>query len=309
MIDAHAFKELQVAPLRLKLMMTQARIQEWYEHHKGNVYVSFSGGKDSTVLLDIVRKMYSDIPVVFCDTGLEYPEIREFVQSCRDITIIRPKMSFLQVLQKYGYPVISKEQAQFIHEARTTKSDVLRDLRLHGRVYGGKRSTFGGIAKKWLFMLDAPFKISHKCCEIIKKNPFRAYAKETGRVRITGEMAQDSRLRKTKYLKEGCNAFQAKDPYSMPLGFWAEQDILEYIFTNKVPYCSVYGDISRNDGVYKTTGVSRTGCMFCCFGLHMEESTRENKFQIMKRTHPVQYAYCMNQLGIHDVLSFMGLPH
>lgn len=71
---------MQSWDLQRKIQVTTTRIIEWYEYFGGNVYVAFSGGKDSTVLLDIVRRIYPDVPAVFCDTGLEFPEIREFVK-------------------------------------------------------------------------------------------------------------------------------------------------------------------------------------------------------------------------------------
>ena len=72
-------EEMQRLPLQRKIQITTARIIEWYQHYDGKVYVAFSGGKDSTVLLDIVRRIYPDVPAVFSDTGLEFPEVREFV--------------------------------------------------------------------------------------------------------------------------------------------------------------------------------------------------------------------------------------
>jgi len=66
------------------------------------VYVSFSGGKDSTVLLHLVRSLYPEVPAVFCDTGLEFPEIKEFVRNTPDVTTIRPTMSFRKVLEIMG---------------------------------------------------------------------------------------------------------------------------------------------------------------------------------------------------------------
>ncbi len=73
--DAERLKELQALDLNRKIMITQTRIIEWYEHYNGQVCVSFSGGKDSTVLLHIARKLYPNITAVFSKTGLEYPEI------------------------------------------------------------------------------------------------------------------------------------------------------------------------------------------------------------------------------------------
>ena len=87
-------KILQALPLDIKIRKTEIRIREWYEHWGGNVYVSFSGGKDSTVLLDIVRRLYPDVPAVFSDTGLEYPEIKEFVKTFRHLHTFLASLSF-----------------------------------------------------------------------------------------------------------------------------------------------------------------------------------------------------------------------
>lgn len=110
-------RQLQALPLNIKIRKTEQRIREWYEHWEGNVYVSFSGGKDSTVLLDIVRHLYPNVPAVFSDTGLEYPEIKEFVKTFPNVIIVRPKHSFKEILTKYGYPIISKEVANTVDNA------------------------------------------------------------------------------------------------------------------------------------------------------------------------------------------------
>ena len=117
--DQKRLKELQALPLQRKIGFTAARITEWYNHYEGKVCVSFSGGKDSTVLLRIARKLYPDIKAVYCDTGLEYPEIKEFVKTFDNVDIVRPKMSFKQVIEKYGYPVVSKEVAELIYDKRS----------------------------------------------------------------------------------------------------------------------------------------------------------------------------------------------
>ena len=113
-------KQLQSLPLKAKVTLTKQRIREWYDHYDGQVYISFSGGKDSTVLVDIATKMgYTDIPLVFCDTGLEYPEIREFVKTYGDRVVwLKPKLTFKQTVEKYGYPFISKEVSEAVYGAR-----------------------------------------------------------------------------------------------------------------------------------------------------------------------------------------------
>lgn len=108
----HTLSELkayQWLDLNAKIDMTERRIMDWYDYFGGKVYISFSGGKDSTVLLDIARKLYPDIQAVFCDTELEYPEIRKFVKGYDNVLWLRPKMRFDEVIKKYGYPIISKE--------------------------------------------------------------------------------------------------------------------------------------------------------------------------------------------------------
>ena len=120
-------RQLQALPLDIKIRKTEQRIREWYEHWEGGVYVSFSGGKDSTVLLDIVRRLYPDVPAVFSDTGLEYPEIKEFVKTFPNVTIVRPKHSFKEILTKYGYPIISKEVANTVDNASRWIKENLTD--------------------------------------------------------------------------------------------------------------------------------------------------------------------------------------
>lgn len=78
---------MQSWSLQRKIQVTQTRIIEWYQKNNGKVYVSFSGGKDSTVLLDLARRIYPDIPAVFIDTGLEYPELRDFVKTIPNVTL------------------------------------------------------------------------------------------------------------------------------------------------------------------------------------------------------------------------------
>lgn len=121
-------QELRGLPLNLKVKLTKQRIREWVGHFgQDGVYVSFSGGKDSTVLLHLVREEYPDVPAVFCNTGLEYPEIVQFVKSFDNVEIIRPKKNFRQVIQDYGYPFISKEVSECAYGARKYLTKIMQE--------------------------------------------------------------------------------------------------------------------------------------------------------------------------------------
>ena len=116
--DAERLKELQALPLDRKIGISTARIIEWYRHWAGKVFLSFSGGKDSRAGLHLARSIFPDIPAVFSNTGLEYPEIQKFVTSFDNVEIIYPKMKFTEVVSTYGYPLISKEVSEAIYYAR-----------------------------------------------------------------------------------------------------------------------------------------------------------------------------------------------
>lgn len=316
--------QMQSLPLNAKIMMTKRRIREWYEHWDGQVYVSFSGGKDSTVLKHIVDSMYSDVPSLFVNTGLEYPEIQRFAKSQKNVFVVRPEVRFDEVLKTYGYPVIGKQQARCIRDLQNAdgRNEATVNLRLTGYTREGKYCPSMKLAAKWVPMKDAPFRISEQCCDVMKKVPAKKYQKETGRKPIMATMACESSLRQKAWRMTGCNAFTAKPPRSAPMSFWTENNILEYLVKFNVPYCSVYGEIKQgDDGSYYTTDEKRTGCIFCMFGCHLEKEP--NRFQRLKQTHPRQYEYCINGgemvdgkwqpnkegLGLGHVLDYIGVKY
>ena len=310
-MNTNDLKILQAYPLWMKVERTKRRIVEWVDYYgEDGVYISFSGGKDSTVLLHLVRSLYPNIPAVFCNTGLEYPEIIKFVKDIPNVKILKPELTFKQVIEQKGYPVISKSVANTVRLARKNieeGKDTLRVRQIKGLEVGSKFNK-----GKWEFLLDAPFKISDECCNEMKKKPFKKYEKETGKVPFIGTLAVESQQREAVYLKTGCNSFNSNKPKSTPLGFWTEQDILQYIFENNLTICSVYGDIVEESDMlgnksYRATGEQRTGCMFCMFGCHLEKEP--NRFQRMKYTHPKQYKYCMEKLNLKEVLDYINVKY
>lgn len=297
----------QAMPLEIKIGLTKNRIREWVrEYGTGGVYVSFSGGKDSTVLLHIVRQMYPDVEAVFVNTGLEYPEIQQFVKTFDNVTILRPKMRFDEVIRKYGYPVIGKEVSMTIYYAKKGSvwaNNYFEGLDGNGKPHEFKKSMYAKY--KPLTMCD--FDISDKCCRVMKEKPL--WEIEKNKKPITAIMASESKKRKMAWIKTGCNSFDSQKPMSKPMSFWTEQDVLQYIKKYNIPIASVYGEVVYADdpdqmrieefGVencgtdkLKTTGCDRTGCIFCAFGCHLEKEP--SRFQRLKETHPRQYDYCIN---------------
>ena len=287
-VPSWILKQRQLLPLDCKIRLSEMRIRQWYDHWRGQVYVAFSGGKDSTVLLDLVRSIYPQVPAVFADTGMEFPEIRAFVKSVDNVVWTKPKMTFRAVIEKYGYPLISKENAQKLHEIRTTKSSKLLATRLG--------TTRRGLPQKWRFLMDAPFMVSHRCCYALKKSPFKRYENAAKTMAYVGIMASDSAQRRTSYMMYGCNAFSAARPVSHPLAVWHESDIWEYINQYGLSYCSIYD-----------SGWNRTGCIFCGFGCHLEP--QPGRFVRLKETHPKLWSYCMDKLGMREVLEYIGVPY
>lgn len=294
---ATALAQYQSLPLNEKIQMSLMRIRQWYEAHDGNVYVSISGGKDSSVLLDLVRTAYPGVLAVFCDTGLELPEVRQFALATPNLQTIKPTLHFKETVEKYGIPVVSKEVSEAVYDLRTTKSEKVRERRLHHPRW---RLPF-----RWRFLLDAPFKISAKCCQVMKHRPFRKFERQTGLKPFVGTMASESMQRTVRWMRFGCNAFEASRQISCPLSFWTEQDVFQYIVDHSLPYAPIYGDIVKDaDGKWCTTGWKRTGCMFCMIGAHLDPE----RFQRLADHHPAQWKYCMDKAGLRSMCEFLNVP-
>ena len=316
-LNAWQFSQRKYLDWETKLRLTKTRIREWYTNWEGQVYVSYSGGLDSTVLLHLVREIVGEeVPAVFSNTGLEYPEIVKFARKANGAyEEIEPRdrkgkrISFRNVILEEGYPVVSKETA---NKLRKLRNGCLSRRYRNYLMNGDERGKFGMLPKKWRFLLEAPFEISERCCEVMKKGPFHKYMKRTGRVPYIGITQDEGFQRERLYAKTGCNVYEGKMIKSQPMGFWTKQDVLRYVVENNLEICSVYGDIrQREDGSYYLTGEQRTGCMFCGVGAHLEPEP--NRFQRMALHYPNQYEFCMKPvlqggLGMAEVLDYMNIP-
>lgn len=285
-------RRLQNLPLEQKINLTKRRIEQFFTEMNNRGCISLSFGKDSTVLVDIVRKIEKDTPAIFVNTGLEYPENIEFGRKIDNVIWIKPKMSFFKVIKKYGYPVISKDVSMNISRYKNTKSDLQKEL----RAVGGINPTSGKIQKRsiplqWQWLINAPFDVSDKCCIVMKEEPMTKYQKENNLFPFVGTMAGESKRRSEMWLKRGCNMFDLKTPQSRPLSFWTDKDIWEYIHKYNLPYSKIYD-----------MGETRTGCMFCLFGCQYNDNRK--RFERMKILHPKHYK-AAEKSGVIDVLHYL----
>lgn len=251
------------------------------------VYISYSGGKDSTVLSHIAKTMYPDILHLFANTTNEYPETIQHIkwekeENGTNIITVLPRdakgntWTFKKVVDTYGYPMFSKRVSNAI---RTYQHALSKITKQNSQDYIDRNF------KKYEKYKNLP--ISDKCCDKLKKEPLRRKAKELELdCAILGILASESYQREKDWLEYGCNVFhERKDNQSRPLSFWNDEDILEYIDRYDVRIPKLYD-----------MGYSRNGCMYCGFGVHLEQNG-QNRYQRLKETHPVQYQYFINNFG------------
>ena len=277
--------------LQTKFLIRQAVI----EFGVDKVYISYSGGKDSTVLSHIAKSMYPDILHIFADTTNEFPETIQHVKWEKEenntnlITVVPMDRhgeiwTFKKVVERYGYPMFSKRVSNAI---RTYQHALSERTKRNSQDYIDRNF------KKYEKFKNLP--ISDKCCDKLKKEPIRRKAKELGmQCAILGILASESYQREKDWLEYGCNVFyKRKDNQSKPLSFWTEEDILEYIKRYKIRIPALYG-----------MGYTRNGCMYCGFGVHLEPEG-SNRYQKLKKTHPIQYNYFIQNFG--DLMIEFGI--
>lgn len=284
-----------------KVAWSEQLIVEWHTYWKGEVYVAFSGGRDSTVLLHLVRSIYPDTTAVFSNTGLEYPEIVKFAKSFDNVTEIRPEKNFRSVLMEDGFPISSKKTADMLGRLRNPTATNFNTRRLYLTGYStrtGKYNKASRIAKKWFPFIWSDLALTEACCGHLKKNPMKKFQKETGLKPIVGMRMGEGNNRDKTLKGRQCNITSGSNLSSIPLKFWSDNDIQTYIDLHKLELCSVYKDFN----------LKRTGCTFCAYGAEMEKG-EDNRFVKLQKSHPKQYVYFIDKLGMSEGLDAAGIEY
>jgi 3'-phosphoadenosine 5'-phosphosulfate sulfotransferase (PAPS reductase)/FAD synthetase len=238
-------------PLDKKIESANAIIKNALETSK-NPSISWSGGKDSTVILHMVRQFLPDIPTIFVDIDCLFPETREYVYEIRDkwklnLHVVKSdEYTFDSLTKKYGYPIFGKNIANNVERARRTNN-----LRKQ-------------LTPFELFLVKNNANISTKCSQFLLEKPCKKKELELYcDLKFIGLRALESRSRVRLWADYG-DLYQVKDYFGKnkpilkcnPISVWTESNIWDYFYNNNIPICKIYN-----------MGYQRNGCWSCAMAI------------------------------------------
>jgi hypothetical protein len=129
---------------------------------------------------------------------MEHPENIKHLKTIKNLIWLKPEKKIHEVLNESGYPIISKINSRKLYtlQNRTGKNEATRNLYLTGYNQKGEFHSASMLPPKYHDFIDAGFKISHKCCDIMKKDPLHKFEKEFKLKAYVATMAADSDGRK-----------------------------------------------------------------------------------------------------------------
>lgn len=323
------FKIKQRLPYEMKLEYAKRLAEDFVKKVPSFVSV---GGLDSITLLFFLRSMGIHSPAVSV-SSLEDKSIQA-IHKRLGVMSLQPLKSKLEVINEFGFPVLSKETAGKIDllQRPTEKNVTVRHAIITGETgeYGGNRTgTRMKLAQKWLELFAgyenqnegvnyqiAPFRVSDRCCYYLKEKPCDDYAKKTESFPFMGLMASEGGRRQKSLMVNGCNYYGETTTRSCPFAIFTRQDLLRLALELDVPVPEIYGTIERAaDGTLYTTRAQRTGCSMCGFGIQLEK--RPHRFDRLREDNPQEWAFWMyrcatdptsgEKFGWGRVLDYIGV--
>ena len=290
-MDLKTLRERQAWTLPQKIDHSLGVIEAFASWFEGKVYVSFSGGKDSVVMLSLVEFIIPNVQCVFVMTGCESPSVCRFVrqqQAHHNIEIIRPEKTLRQVFAEYGFPLVSKKTAHDIECVR--RNPYCKSSR--NKLWLGNPHH---IPERWMYLLNEPYQVSARCCFWLKHQPAYEYHKRTGLNPYIGLLASESYQRTLGYIQQGgCNVFEVSGknhPRSLPLAIWTDDDVWAYIRDRRLSLPDIYEQ-----------GAIRTGCMGCGFGAHLNTSGIDTMQKLWPKWYDMVMNYENNGIRYGDAL-------
>lgn len=328
------FSAMQNLPYEVKVKRANIRAREFVEKLQDlgmEAHVSV-GGLDSITLLVFLRHIGIDVPAISV-SSLEDKSIQK-VHRALGIESVAPGKSKVEILNEYGFPVISKRIAGKIDMLQhpSEKNRTVRHAIITGECgeqgHYAKNSRMK-LPQKWLNLFGGyenenegvnygkpDFLVSNKCCQFLKEEPCDKWAKEHNSAPFLGLMASEGGQREEALVEHGCNYFGKTVIRSAPFAPFMRQDLLQLALDLDVPVPEIYGEIRRKpDGTLYTTGAQRTGCSMCGFGIHMEK--RPHRFDQLRERNPKEWEFWMyrcctdpetgEKFGWGRVLDYIGV--
>ena len=321
-------------PYEAKIGLAEQRIIEWDRTcwENGKTPAVSVGGLDSITLLLLCRKVLGDSIQGISVSSLEDKSIQT-VHKELGVISVPPIKSKVQILQEYGFPVISKLNAAKIERLQTPNdpSPIIRaymtgDEGPWGHFGHNDRfklpdtyiELFGGLYAEMrpdLRCRCAPFKVSDKCCYWLKELPVKQYQEQHNIWPFLGLMQSEGGRRQYSLRKHGCNYVGETTQRSCPFNYFSRQDLLQLALDLNVHVPEIYGEIKRDpDGTLRTTMAQRTGCSMCGFGIHLD--SRPHHFDLLREQNPKEWEFWMyrcctdengEKYGWGRVLSYIGV--
>lgn len=284
---------IERAIFEMNVTKAMHRIETLYNQTDGDCYLGFSGGKDSTVVLALIKLCEKlgtipkeSIPALFANTRIELDATYEFVNWCREnwysnIVVLEPNKPFARVIKEYGKPVKSKLRAELLR--RYQKNPKMKSVKM----LFDKRYARSALADKDLHLAhnDIDITFSAECCNQLKKKPFKEYAKEHGiKGYFTGERLAEGGIRQAQIKKRVasgkpiCTRISGNYIIKQPIVDWSDEMVDQFVEQYQVPLSDAYTKY----------GMTRTGCAGCPFTKDLA-----NELRVIKEFEPKRYKACM----------------